>query len=247
MFKSFCFLCVFTFAVVAYAQTAPQNPSDRNGKQPGNGNPGALIPPPPKTPEAILNYLIPDNLAYPGRLENLPKPDAINALTKAQPNAFGQRADSIAFLLILLDQNVETNRQRLISSLRECRPDPDNCNDQVIEYLGSLYARGDNQVIEPLIDAAPNADSVVAEGLGSTFEDMIAANARPFLVALGRRTPAQQREVCQLVAAGDGGGMPEDTASEVTDALEKLAREVGPVSAAAMSCLSQVKAFVPRK
>lgn len=233
----------------ASAQNAPSSRSDRSAPQaaPVNNHSAALVPPVPKTPEGIVDYLVPDNLAYPGRLDRLPKADAVNALTKAQASAMGPRADSIAFLLLLLGQNVDANRQRLFDSLRECRPDPDNCNDQVIEYLGNLYSRGDNLVIEPLLDAMPNADSVVAEELGSTLEDMISGNARPFMTALARRTPAQQRAVCHLVAAGDGGGMPEDTAAEVTDALEKLAREVGPVATAAMACLNQVKAFVPQK
>lgn len=247
MLKSYCVLCVLLIAAIASAQSAPQGPAGRKDSQPSNNNTAALTPAVPKTPEGIVNFLVPDNLAYPGRLDQLPKVDAINALTKAQPNAFGQRADSIAFLLVLLGQNIDTNREHLFASLRECRPDPDNCNDQVIEYLGNLYSRGDNLVLEPLLDAVPKADTVVAEGLGSTLDDMIAANARPVITALARRTPAQQRGVCQLVAAGDGGGMPEDTASEVTDALEKLAREVGPVSTTAMNCLNQVKAYVPGK
>jgi hypothetical protein len=231
-----------------FAQNPPQKPApERKTSGTANTKPATPgVPAVPKTPEGIVDFLVPDNLAYPGRLDQVPKADAISALTKAQPNAVGQRADSITFLLVLLGTDVDANRQRLINSLRACRQEED-CNDQVIEYLGHLYSRGDKLVLDPLLDAAPKADAIVAEGLGSTFDDMIAADARPFVTALARRPPPQQREVCKLVAAADGGGMPEDTSSQVQQALTSLAREVGPTAVAAMTCLNEVRAFVPSK
>jgi hypothetical protein len=248
MVKPYRIVFSVVLAAAAFAQTAPQTPPENKSQQPAKSNSTiAFTPAVPKTPEGIANFLVPDNVAFPARLSQVPKADAISALTKEQPKAAGQRGDSIAFLLVLLGENADVNRQRLFDSLRDCRTDPDNCNEQVVSYLGDLYRRGDILVIDPMLDAVPNADSVVAEELGSTLEDMVAANARPLITGLSRRTPAQQREVCHLIAAGDGGGMPEDTAADVNDALEKLAREVGPVSTAAMTCLNEVRAFVPGK
>lgn len=117
----------------------------------------------PKTPEDIVNYLIPNNSAFPARLADIAKPDAISALLDAQQHSTGAKANAVAFLLIVLDQNTDANRQRLFDALRSCKTDPDNCDEDVVQYLAYLFEHGDKLVLNPLFDAVQFDDDGLAK------------------------------------------------------------------------------------
>ncbi len=201
---------------------------------------------PPDTPEALISYFLPDDLAYPDRLNQVPRETALKALMMAQSDAKGTKADGIAYLLVILGADPEANRDRLVESLRACTRDPEPCDDRLISYLGNLFQRGNTLVLDPLLDASKVGDSNLAEVLSSTYQDMLAHDPRTVLSAISRRSNKDQRRICQMIAAGDGSGLPADTAAELTSKLEELARTVGPVASTAMLCVNEVRAFVPR-
>lgn len=198
----------------------------------------------PRSPEAIVNFLLPDNVAYPERLSQLSAAEAISALTKAQADATGTRADAIAYLLIVLGHDADANRTRLIGSIRECSHDPENCDDRVIAYAGNLFQRGNAMMIEPLLDAATTP--ALAEALGGTYDDMIAHDPRVFIAALSRRSENEQRRLCRMVASGDGSGLPDESAADIESALQELAKGTDAVSRTSMMCLSDVRAFAAK-
>lgn len=230
-------------AVAAVAQTGPaKTPTPQQKaaprKVPGAQN-GAEVP---RTPEAIVNFLIPDNVAYTERLSQVPTPQAIAALKQAQKDATGASANAIAFLLVVLDSDADANLTHLLNSLQKCTTDPENCDEAAIPYLGNLFERGDKSVAEPLLAAATNAEGTVAESLGGTYGDMIAHDPLAFITAVSRRPAKDRRKLCMMVASGgDGGGLPDDTSVEVQAALEKLTQEPGTTSTTAKLCLEEIK------
>jgi hypothetical protein len=210
-------------------QVSPLNPSE-----------------PPKTPEALVAFLAPDNSASPERLKEVPPEAALTALTQAQPTATGSKADAIAFLLVLLNSNPSANRDRLFESLHTCTQDPDSCDDRLLSYLGYLFDRGDPGVLSPLLDASQTTDSALVEALGSTYDDLVARDARTVITAISRRPPAEKRRICHMIAVGDGSGFSDEHSNEIIGSLEQISRETGPVASTAMMCLTEIKAFAPR-
>jgi len=231
-------LLIAIFVVLALACAA----QEQTKKQVSPLNPTE----PPKTPEGLLTFLLPDNSAYPERLKEVPRQDATNALIKAQADARGPRADAIAFLLVILDADADANRERLFESLRTCTRDPESCDDRLLSYLGNLFDRGDKSVLDPLLEASRATDSALVEALGSTYDDLVSRDSRAVIATTSRRPLKDQRRICHMIATGDGTGLPDENVNEVISSLETMAREVGPVASTAMMCLSEIKAFGSR-
>jgi hypothetical protein len=198
---------------------------------------------PPKTTDGLVGFLLPDNLAYPDRLKQVPREDAVAALTGAQSSASGSKADAIAYLLVILNADAASNRSRLADSLRACTRDAENCDERIVSYMGDLFERGDSTELDPLLDAGKATEASLAEVLGLTYQDMIVSNPRAVITAISHRPGKDQRRLCHLMAAGDGSGLPEENAAVITTSLEEMAREVGPVSQTAMSCVNEIRAF----
>lgn len=192
-----------------------------------------------------MNYLLPDNLAYPERLKEVPRDSAIQALTKAQETAKGDRADAISYLLVMLDSDPGPNRARLIESLRSCVRDGENCSDRVVSYLTNLVQRGDKTLLDPLLEAAKGADPTLTELLGSSYQELLVQNSGTVITAISRRPAQEQRRLCHMIAAGDGTGVPDEDAEEITSALQALTKGVGPVASTAMMCANEIRAFAP--
>lgn len=210
-------------------QTSPLNPSQ-----------------PPKTPEGLVSYLLPDNLAYPDRLKDVSREEAVAALTAAQSSARGPKADAIAYLLVIAGVDADANRSRLTESLRACTRDSENCDDRIISYLGNLFGRGDQSVLEPLLDASKVTDPAITEVLGLTYQDMVSSSARVVMTAISRRPGKEQRHLCHMIATGDGSGLPDESTANITSSLEEIARGVGPASQTAMLCVSEIRTFAGR-
>lgn len=224
-------LTLIVFASLCCVSQAPKQTSPLNPTQP------------PKTPEALVTFLLPDNLAYPDRLKEVSREDAVAALTAAQPSAHGSKADAIAYLLVIAGADAEANHSRLTDSLRACTRDSENCDERIISYLGNLFQRGDQTALEPLIEASKVTDPTIAEVLGLTYQDMVASNPRAVMSAISHRSGKDQRRLCHMIAAGDGSGLPEENAADITASLEEIAREVGPASQTAMSCVNEIRAI----
>lgn len=230
--------------IPAGAQNAPVQKATPARPAPQRKAPAAPSATTPRSAEATVNFLLPDNVAYPERLSQIPASEAISALAGAQPEATGTRADAIAYLLVLLGHDKDANRSRMTGSIRECSRDPENCDDRVIAYAGNLFERGDRVIVDPLLDAAKTPS--LAETLGGTYDDMVARDAGAFITALSRRSEDEQRRVCRMVASGDGSGLPDESASDIESALQELAKGTGAVSRTAMMCLNDIKAFASK-
>ncbi len=201
---------------------------------------------PPKTEEGMVAFLLPDAVAYPDRLKDVSHEVAVQALTKAQREAAGSRADGIAYLLVILGHEPEANHQLLFEALRSCVRDSETCDDHLISYMSDLFIRNDKTVLVPLLDASKTTDPAIAEVLGSSYQDMLAHDTRSVMAEISRRSAKDQRRLCHMIATGEGGGFPDESIANVTASLEEVSRSAGPSATAAMMCLSEIRAFVPR-
>lgn len=225
---------IFIFTATLFCLSQDSKP-----KQVSPLNPTA----PPDTPEGLITYLLPDNLAHPDRIQDVSRDRAVDALTKAQPDARGAKADAIAYLLVILGADPDANRSRLIDSLRACTRDPEPCDDRLISYMSDLFQRGDKFVLDPLLDAAKVNDSLLTETLSSSYQDMILQDTRTVITAISRRSLKDQRSLCKMIATGDGSGFPSDSTPKLTSSLEEMARGLGPIASTAMVCVTEVRTF----
>lgn len=230
-------------AIIAAAQSASVAQKDASAQKTAPAtNSSAAQPGAPKTPEAIVSFLLPDNIAYPERLKQVSASDAIAALAPAQAKETGVRANAIAYLLVLLSHEPDANRMRLTEALRNCTRDPESCDEHVVPYLENLFERGDRLVLDPLLDASERAEGDLAEALATGYGEMIAKDPRTFVTALSKRNAKDQRRLCHMVATGDGMGLPEEASVTVQDALGQMVRETGPVASTAMMCVNEIRA-----
>ena len=231
-------LLLLVLITSATAQTATPQKGPTSQRVPGAQN-GEQAP---KTPEAIVNFLTPDDVAYVERLGLVPPAQAIAALKQAQPRAGNTQADAIAFLLVLLGSDTEANRSHLLNSLGTCTREPAMCDERAINYLGALYEHGDTDVLEPLLEASRNSDGIVLEEVASAYDDMIVHDAHTFITAVAKRPAKEQKRLCALVASGDGVGLTDDAEIGVVGALNEIAGESGPLAATARLCMNEIKA-----
>lgn len=230
------------FASVICFSQQPDSQPPKKEKQTSPLNPNT----PPDTPEGLINFLLPDDSAYPEHLSQISRETAVKVLTGAQTDAKGIKAEGIAYLLVILGHEADSNRERLLASLRACARDPEPCEDRLISYLGNLFQRGDALVLASLLDSSSITDPNLSEVLSSTYQDMLAHDTRGVITAISRRSNQDQRHICRMIAAGDGSGLPVDTSTELMPNLEALARTAGPVASTAMLCTNEIRAYVPR-
>ncbi len=201
---------------------------------------------PPKTEEGMIAFLLPDDVAYPDRLKEVSREVAVQALTKAQIQAKGARTAGVAYLLLILGQEPVANHQVLINALRSCVRDSETCDEHLIPYMSDLFLRNDHTMLAPLLDASNTTDATVSEILGSSYQDMLIRDPRLVVAEISRRSVKEQARVCHIIAAGDGSGFPEESLADVSASLAELSRLPGPTAGTAMTCLTAIRAFVPR-
>jgi hypothetical protein len=106
--------------------------------------------------EEIIRALMPNgDWAEERNLNQFKRADEIRALKKAQREAKGWRAVSVAYLLAVLDYEYTANRKIVVDKHNSCRketyPHTLACWDQVSEFLMGLFRRGDHPLLKPLL------------------------------------------------------------------------------------------------
>ncbi|PYP86809.1 MAG: hypothetical protein DMG65_18120 [Candidatus Angelobacter sp. Gp1-AA117] len=166
---------------------------------------------------------------------NVPKDEAINRLNEQKKNANGKRLQEISFLLAVLGNDYEKNRDYLLSLLNHCTTGRGICDEDPGAYLVNLYRRGHNELLPPLLDAGRTRHAALAELLGSFYSSVITQTPKAFIAAIQSRPQPEQKALCYMAGASDGSGMPPEDVNKVRKALrastDKLAKD----------CLAQVE------
>src|SRR6185369_4146873 len=140
-----------------------------------------------------------------------------------------RRLFALLLLSLLLTINVftqtPTSRAEALRTLRGCatRPITLGCNEDTASYLVDLYNHGDRSLLGPLLNAGLHSDGALSELLGVFHSDVLTKNPRAFLSALRSRIRKQQRDLCWLAGATDGGGMPTEDLRRVRQSLRAIA------------------------
>ncbi|MEP6912076.1 MAG: hypothetical protein ABI923_04940 [bacterium] len=111
------------------------------------------------------------------------------------------------------------------SCMRPVRPTTLDCSEEFVANVIAFYNRADHSVLRPLLDAGLSSDGDLSEELGGFYADVIAKNPRSFLAALGQRNIKQQRHLCWMAGAEDGGGMPKETLHQIKGESKVKKRE----------------------
>lgn len=205
----------------------------------------AIVEIPETHDEKILAALIPDgNWAYDSQLGRFRREDVVRVLYSAQSSAYGERAAGIAYLLAILNEDYNRNRNQLVNSLAGCRalnyPDKNSCADMISSYLRELERRGDTSLIGKQFAIYDLADGAIASDLGMFYSYELRRYSEPFLAALNQFPKRDQQSICQMAAFEDGGGMADEDHAAAVDQLRTMTRK-RELSTTATNCLRVLK------
>jgi hypothetical protein len=134
---------------------------------------------------------------------------------------------------------------RLIRSCPDYEFVTDDCDDAISQAI-ELFKRGDRQFLGPLLDMGIKRDTmgVFAESLGCFYgEILLGKNTRLFLAELLKRPQKEQRQLTEMAALMDGGGMSPKMLNEVRKELREISKQTDdPLAEAAKLCLQRVEA-----
>ncbi|MEW6125705.1 MAG: hypothetical protein AB1757_01470 [Acidobacteriota bacterium] len=195
----------------------------------------------------IIQTLIPDDFAIDEEIDRFNRDEIIIELTKLEPQTQGVRALSVAYLLASLKHDYLTNQKKIVSLLQSCSREGINrigsiqC-EMATDYGIRLFEKGDDSLLNPLLDMGLVSDGDLAEMLGSFYADILQHQPEKFLLALQTRKPKEQRELAWLAGAEDGSGMPPETLSEVMISLERISEQKSNrLADTARRCLKEIE------
>ncbi len=204
-------------------------------------------PAPTTNDEEILRALLPNgNWAEERNLKQFKRADEINALTKAQLEAKGWRAVSIAYLLADLNYKYAANRKIVVDKHNSCRREPYphtlDCWDHVSEFLMGLFRRGDRPLLRPLLAMGGlPTDGAFSESLGSFYADTLRAKPRLFVKTLAGLPSKVQHADAMLAGYVDGGGMEPAMFRDVRRSLGRMSSNPSdPLAHVARLCLVEI-------
>jgi len=159
---------------------------------------------------AWLAYLIFEG--EPGVVTFAPQPDppvdVADAMQKEQSSATGKRARDIAYLLAVFGIEYERNRDYLMRLLSRClsrpkeSPEADECDSELLDFATTLYWRGDNTLLVPLLQMADSRRDVIGE-IGTFYSDLLDRQKGTALAAIEELGADQQHLVCRLAYEDD--------------------------------------------
>ncbi|HEY6247959.1 MAG TPA: hypothetical protein VIX17_28765 [Pyrinomonadaceae bacterium] len=210
----------------------------------------ALVKPAPAASASrsneILRVLLPNgNSADETRLPEFDRIEAIDALKEAQRDARGDRAVGIVFLLAVLKEDYQTNRAKLIESLRGCQqlsyPQKQECAYSISSYLMELARQGDMSLLTEIFSVHDLSDGDFSEELGYFYSNTLNKYPRAFLSALSFYPNDLQQRVCTMAEMEDGGGMADETYFEVRKLLKTLSVQKDSLAPVATNCLHAMR------
>ncbi len=214
LFNSMSVAIVLLFCCTVVSGQTPAAPDDETG----------LV-----DPEGILHELAPDTIP----LDSLnPKPAnrarAIRLLQAVKRQNTGWNRQEAVYLLALLGHDYALNRDELLKVWHGCvfKEDNTSCDEMTAMALIGLYKQGHNELLRPLLTGCRNSDGALSEALGPFYADQLERNPKDFLTVLSAFAAKEQRGICWLAGAEDGGGMPPKTERKVLANLKVIGGDV---------------------
>jgi hypothetical protein len=126
--------------------------------------------------------------------------------------------------------------------IRQTRPATLDCSADFVQNVFDFYNRGDDSVLKPLLAAGRSSDGALSQDLGVFYSEVVSKSSRRFLSAIAWRPLKQQRHLCWMAGATDGGGMPQDIYRRVRRSLSAIIRRSeDPLAPVAKVCLAEIK------
>ncbi len=137
------------------------------------------------------------------------------------------------------------SRDKLLKELHKCIPPRSSeCDEDVIFEAAKLYKRGDQSILQILMDIATHSDGALSEALGEIFSNLLCDEPMTFLKAVARRQQSEQSNLLFLAADGGGGGMGCESIASLRKKLKAISeRRNDPLANLAKSCLMQVDKY----
>jgi hypothetical protein len=158
---------------------------------------------------------------------------------KAEQSDSPERARDVSYALAVFHSDYRFNRDRLANLLAQCldrprnSPEDDVCNGRLVQYLANLYWRGDDELLDTLINAAQSREDVVDEA-GSFYGDLLDRRFAIALNALSKVPREQQQNFCAM-ALKDGLSLNPPKLARIQVALRKAGTQT------AQTCLRELR------
>lgn len=176
-------------------------------------------------PEGIVHELAPDTVP----LDSInPKPAnrarAIRLLLAVKSKNTGWNRQQAVYLLALLGHDYALNRDELLRVWRGCveKIDGTICDEMTAMTLIGLYHQGHKEILRSLLAGCRHSDGALSEELGPFYAEQLVRNSKEFVTELAAFTPKEQRAICLLAGAEDGGGMNPKTERKVLANLKTV-------------------------
>ena len=144
----------------------------------------------------------------------------------------------------LLGQTPQARKETLRTfqaCIQPTRPATLDCSEEFVANVIDLYNRGDNSVLKPLLDAGLSSDGALSQELGGFYSNVLSRSPRRFLAAIKPRPFKQERRLCWMAGATDGGGMETQMLSNVRRSLRVISyQREDPLSSVARTCLANI-------
>jgi len=145
-----------------------------------------------------------------------PSPPAslIASLRREQPTSSGERARDIAYALAVFDAEYQQNRDFLLERLNGCiarakdSPEDEVCDGTLLDYVTNLYWRGDNTLLQPLLQLADSRKDVIVD-IGRFYADLLDRRGVIVLNAMAILPDEKQQLICKLADDDLGTNSPE--------------------------------------
>lgn len=85
-----------------------------------------------------------------------------------------------------------------------------SCDEDTAGYVIGLYSDGHKEVLHALFAVGIRSDAALSELLASFYGDVLSSSPQEFIDTVRSFSSADQRQLCEMTGAGDGGGVSVD-------------------------------------
>jgi|GEM_PF-7001412 len=130
----------------------------------------------------------------------------IKHLRQEQPNASGKRARDIAYSLAVFNIEKKRNSDYLINLMNTCLANPkdssedDICDNILLEFITNLYWRGDERLLDPLLQLSDSRKGFINE-VGTFYGDLL--DRKPINAVQGLRHISVDKQIAVCKMAGE--------------------------------------------
>jgi hypothetical protein len=131
-----------------------------------------------------------------------------DSMTKELPNASGARARNIAYALAAFGVEYERNRDYRLLLLNSClarpkeAPENDECDGELLDFVTSLYWRGDDSLLALLLRVADTRRNVIGV-IGIFYSDLLDRRGAVVFESIEKLPAEKQKLICKLAYEDD--------------------------------------------